>query len=153
MVGMHQIHSLKSLLIMSAASSAVVGLLEALYTYGDEEVSYPQKVVTEFLIDESTVCKCMEGHVLMFLAESDYIVFSYQRLTSCKQVSMNSQFFSFCHDFVHFLICKVQLVAVFCCPAACTVKVAGCSRIHQNYPRNVAVVLFRHLKRGFESSQ
>ena len=150
---MHQIHSFKSLLIMSAASSAVVGLLEALYTYGDEEVSYPQKVVTEFLIDESTVCKCMEGHVLMFLAESDYIVFSYQRLTSCKQVSVNSQFFAFCHDFVHFLICKVQLVAVFCCPAACTVEIAGRSRIHQNYPRNVAVVLFRHFQRGFESPE
>ena len=107
MVGMHQIHSLKSLLIMSAASSAVVGLLEALYTYGDEEVSYSQKVVTEFLIDESTVCKCMECAVIMLLAQTDQICLAHKRLASGIHIEVNAKLFSLLNHAVNLIKCKI----------------------------------------------
>ena len=114
------------------------GILATEYAKLTREVSYEEvkAIYDKYYGSEKFI------RVLMFLAESDYIVFSYQRLTSCKQVSVNSQFFAFWHDFGHFLIWKVQLVAVFCCPTAGAMTVAGGSGVHQACPGDIAAVLF-----------
>ena len=78
----------------------------------------------------------------MSFAEPDNVRLAHQRLAAAEQEEIASERVGLIDDIIHFLICEIQLVAVFGCPAASAVEVAGRGGIHQNRPRNVAVVFF-----------
>ncbi len=65
---------MKGLLEVSLSSSSVVGFLEAFYGDGNEEVADSQAFLAEFIIDESSVCECVEGYVLMLLTEFEDVL-------------------------------------------------------------------------------
>ena len=87
----------------------------------------------------------------MFSAKFDDIFLSYHRLSACHHVEINAQFFTLCYDRIHILKRKIQFVSIFCCPASCTMQVTCTGRVHQDDPRNVAVMDLSHLTDGFGS--
>ena len=87
----------------------------------------------------------------MFSAEFDNVFLSDHRLSTSHHVEVNSQFLTLCNDRIHILKGKIQFISVFCGPASCTMQVTCAGRVHQDDPRNVAVVDFSHLTDGFGS--
>ena len=80
----------------------------------------------------------------MFLTKSYNIFFSYQRFSARVHIEVNSQFFSLGNNAVHLFIGKIQFMSVFCRPASGTMKIACTGRIHQDQPRNIALMHFTH---------
>ena len=150
---MHQIHRCKCLVIMSCTSSSIIAFFESFNADRNEEVTDSEKILTEFFINQSAISKCMERNILMFLTEADDVIFTDQRFSTGKQVSIDAKLLSFCDDLIHRFIRKIQLVSVFCCPTSSAVQVAGGRRIHQDDPRDIAVIFFLHFIRSFVSHE
>ena len=87
----------------------------------------------------------MEFTVVMFFTQFNDIRFPHQRLAACIHIKINTQFFSLCDDPVQIFIRQIQFVTVLCSPAAGAVQVAGAGGIHQDQPRNIALMYFSHL--------
>ena len=101
---MHKIHCVKGLLEVSLSSSSVVGFLEAFDGDRNEEVADSQAFLAEFIIDESSVCECVEGYVLVLLAEFEDVLLPDERLTACKEICPDTQFFALGDNGIQFLI-------------------------------------------------
>ena len=101
---MHKIHCVKGLLEVSLSSSSVVGFLETFDGDRNEEVADSQAFLAEFIIDESSVCECVEGYVLMLLTEFEDVLLSDERLSAGKEICSDTQFFALGDDGIQFLI-------------------------------------------------
>ena len=65
MVGMHEIHGCKGLLIVPAAAAPVIAFFKAFDAHGNKKVAYSQKVIAEFLVYEGTVGKSVESYIFV----------------------------------------------------------------------------------------
>ena len=81
----------------------------------------------------------------MHLTDPENIFAADRRLASCIDIHVGAQFFSLFHNGINVLKAQVELVPVLCRPAAGAVQVAGCGRIEQDRPGDIAVIFFRHL--------
>ena len=86
----------------------------------------------------------MEFTVVMFFTQFNDIRFPHQRFAAGIHIEINTQFFSLCDDPVQIFVGQVQFVTVLCCPTAGTVQVTGAGRIHQDQPRNIALMCLSH---------
>ena len=85
----------------------------------------------------------------MGLTEPDQILFANKRFSAGVEKEIAAQLIGLVYDAVQLLIGQVHLISVFRRPAAGTMQVAGRSGIHQNSPRNVAVILLCQLIMDF----
>ena len=51
-------------------------------------------LTAQFLIHKSTIGICQKNTVIMLFAESNHVFFTYKRLSACKHIKINPQFFS-----------------------------------------------------------
>lgn len=56
------------------ALAAVVGLLEALHADGYKEITHPQHLPAELLVDEGAVGEGMEGHIPVLFTQADDVL-------------------------------------------------------------------------------
>ena len=52
-------------MIMPLTASAVIAFFETLDTYRYEEITNSEQIVTEFLVDESSVGKSVESYIVV----------------------------------------------------------------------------------------
>ena len=65
--------------------------LKALQADGQGQVAYPLHFLTEILVYQCAVGKCMEIAVVVFLAQTDDVCFAHQRLAAGIHVEVNAQ--------------------------------------------------------------
>ena len=83
----------------------------------------------------------MEIRGLMCFTEFDDISLTHQRLTACEEEGMDSQILCLTNHIIELFITKVHLMAVFCCPASGAMKITCGSRVDQDRPGNIAIIL------------
>ena len=76
----------------------------------------------------------------MLFTEFDNICLAYQRFTAGVNVHVYAHVLALANDVVDLVKTEIQLVAIFCSPAAGTMKIAGRGGVQQYRPGNVAVV-------------
>ena len=81
----------------------------------------------------------------MHLTDLDQVFFANQGLSAGVDVHIGSHLFALTDNGIDGLQGQIQLMAVLRCPASGAVQVAGRSRIQQDSPGNVAVVLLGNL--------
>ena len=135
------LHRFDDAVVDTLAAAAVGCLLKALKRDGRNKVLYADHVIGEFIVDQCPVGEAQEDTVTVLFAQTDNILLSDEGFAAGIDVHIDTEFFTLTDEVVDLLVGKVQLVAVFRGPAACAVKIAGGSRIQQNGPGNVAVIL------------
>ena len=78
----------------------------------------------------------------MLFTKTDDIILSDKRLTAREHIEMSTELLSLGNNAVHFIICKILLVAVFCSPAALTLEIAGTCGVYKDLEGYVTVILF-----------
>ncbi len=73
-VAVHQVHGVQGLLEVALTPVAVVGLLEALHADGYKEITHPQHLPAELLVDEGAVGEGMEGHIPVLFTQADDVL-------------------------------------------------------------------------------
>ena len=146
-----QIHRMHNLAIDTFSTAKVINFRFSFYAQCKIQVSDLLHLFAECFIDKGTIGICKEYTVIMFPAKFNDIFFSYHRFSTGHHIEINTEFFTLCHDRIHIVKRKIQFIAVFCCPASCTVKITCTGWIHQNDPRNITVMDFSHLTDCFGS--
>ena len=134
-------HSLHDCLIGARPPSKIGSVFKPFYTDGGNKVFHPQHFLRKRIINQSGIGKSQELAIAVFGAQPEDVLFPNQRFTAREDVHISSKLFALADNVAEFLVCQVQLVAVFSSPAASTVKITGRGRIHKNRPRNIAVQL------------
>ena len=138
----HQIHGCQNFIENTLAAASVVDLLEAFQRQGEGDIAELLNRLTELLVDQGSIGEAVEFTVMMLFCQTQDVFFAHKRFAAGEHVEVGSQLFSLAYDIRKFLIGKIQLVAVFCCPASGAVQVTGTCRVHQHRPWDVAVVFF-----------
>ena len=125
----------------SASASGIVDFLKSFHAQCQRNISKSLHILTEFLIDQRSVCKCIEHTLIMLLCQFHDIFFPHQRLPACHHVKIDTQLFPLRNDAVQIFVRKAHAMTIFRCPASGTVHITGRGRIHQNNPRD-AVSMF-----------
>ena len=142
---LHQIHGVHDAVIDALAAAVVGGIADALD--GDEEghVADFLDAVTEGLVNQRAVGEEVEHRVLVLGGQLEQVLLAAGRLPAGAHIPVDAQFLTLGNDAIHILKTQVQAVAVLGSPAALAVQVAGGSRVEQQNPRHVAVVLLAQL--------
>ena len=139
-VGLQDIHRVHDASEDALAAAQVIYLREALERDGEAEVADLADFLGEIIVDQGTVGVGMESTVMMLLAQLQDVIFTNQRFAACEHVEIDAELLALGDDPVQILIAQVQPVAVLCSPASDTVKIAGTRGIHQDQPRDIAVI-------------
>ena len=139
-----QIHSMHCFFKMTCPTTSVILFSISFNTDRRHKVTYTKHFLTEILIYKSTVCKCAEHTVIMLFTKFYNIVFTNHWFSACKQISMDSEFFSLCNDAVHIFVCKIIFISVLGSPTTYTMHIACACRVHKYNPRYIAVIFFGH---------
>ena len=145
LVLLHQIHRMHDLVEGSLAATAVIRLLKALDGDVGADIPDTNHLLAELLIDQRSVRVEQEIAVLEFLCKADNILLAHHRLPAGHDISMDAKLTSLLYNALKLLIRQSERMAILCRPAACAAEVARGSRIHQDDPRYIAIVLFCHL--------
>ena len=139
---LHQLHGMTDFVIYAVSSPSVVCLLKSFQTDCGDEVLHSQHLLAELFVDHRSVGKCKELAVRMHLAYLEDIFLTNSRLAAGVDIHICSQFFSLTDDRINVLQAQIVLMSVLRRPAPGTVQIAGCGRIQQNSPGDIAVVFF-----------
>ena len=90
-VGMHQLHGADRAGKVAVPAPGIVRLREALQTDGNKEVSDPEHLLAEVIVDERPIRKGVERHVAMLVTELEDVVLANQRFAAGKQAGMQTQ--------------------------------------------------------------
>ena len=145
LVLLHQVHRMHDLVEGSLAAAAVVRLLKALDGDVGADIADTNHLLAELLIDQCSVCVEQEIAVLEFLRKTDNVLLAHHRLPAGHDISMDAQLTSLLYNALKLLICQRKRMTIFCRPAAGAAEIACGSRVHQDDPRYIAVVLLCHL--------
>ena len=133
-------YSLDDLLVSAVATAAVGGGFKALDADGWNEVLHPEHLVCKGFVNESGIGEGEELTVAVLFAKGNQILFTHQRFTAGVDVHIHTHFLALGDNGVNFVEGQVQLVSIFCRPAAGTVQVAGRGGVQQDCPGDIAVV-------------
>ena len=78
----------------------------------------------------------------MLTAKTKNIVLSDKRFAAREHIKMRSKLNALIYDIINFIICEIEFMAVFRCPAAFAIHVTCTCRVNEHQPRNVALVFF-----------
>ena len=115
---MQQFHCLDHFLIGAFSPAAVRGGLIALQRDGRNKILDPQHFVGKIFVDQSGIGKTEEHAVIVLFTQADQIFLPHQRFAAGVDVHVNAQFLALPDDAVDFIKGQIQLVPVFCGPAA-----------------------------------
>ena len=134
-------HGICHLFVDALSPAGIIGFLEAFQRDGRYKVLHPQHFLTECFIDEGAIGEGQKHAVGMHFADLKQISLADGGLTAGVDVHIGTQFLALTDDGIDGLQRKIQMVAVFCRPAAGAVEIAGRGRIKQNGPWDVAAIL------------
>ena len=140
-VFVHEVHRGERLFKMSRAAAAVVGVLKALDADRDDEVAHALELVAERLVDERAVGESVEGDVAVLFAQAEDVRLAHERLAAGEETGVGAERCALGQHAVHLLEGQVLLVAVLRRPAARAAHIAGARRVHEDDPRDIAVIL------------
>ena len=138
---------------MTRAAAAVVGVLKALDADRDDEVAHALELVAERLVDERAVGEGVEGDVAVLFAQTENVRLAHERLAAGEETGVGAERCALGQHAVHLLEGQVLLVAVLRRPAARAAHIAGARRVHEDDPRDVAVVFFGVHPRLLEAAE
>ena len=136
-----QVDRAQHLLIRARAAAAVRRRLVALERDGRNEVLHAQHLVGKGLVNERAVGEAEKFAVRVPLAERDDVLFAHKRFAARVDVKVYAHVLALTDDVVQLVEREVELVAVLCRPAARAVQVARRGRVHEDRPRDVALIL------------
>ena len=139
---MENIHGPDHLVEYALASAAVGGFLETFQGNGGHEVFDPQHIIGKGFVDQGAVGEAEEHAVIVLFAQPDDVGFTHQRLAAGVNVHIHAHILALADNVVDLVEAEIQLVAIFRCPAAGAVQIAGGGGVQQDRPGNVAVVFF-----------
>ena len=140
-VFVHEVHRGERLFKMSRAAAAVVGVLKALDADRDDEVAHALELVAEGLVDERAVREGVEGDVAVLFAQAEDVCLAHERFAAGEEAGVGAELCALGQHTVHLLKGEVLLVAVLRRPAARAAHIAGARRVHEDDPRDIAVIL------------
>ena len=142
-------HSLES----AMPSPGICRLFKAFYADSGDKILDTQHLVGKCLIDQRRVGKRHKYTVGMAFAEGNDILFPNKRFAAGIEIHVGTQLRTLADDGVHRIQVHIHLIAVFRRPAACTVKIAGRSGVHQDSPWDIAAVLLTVVTLFWEPDQ
>ena len=134
-----KLHCLGHFAECAVAAAPVCSFLEALDADGGHEVFHAGHLLAESVVDERAVDERQEHAVRVCFAQVVFL--ADERLTAGVDVNMRSQLLALADDGIEVLVAEVEIVPVFCCPAAGAMQVASAGGIHQHRPGDVAAML------------
>ena len=151
-IAAHELKGIHDLVKRPVPTATVihVGLI-ALKRHREDDVTRALHVLTEGFVNKRCVGEDVEHAVAVLLRKPQNVRLAHQGLAAGKHVEVAAQLRALGHQAVHVLIREVKLVAVFCCPTAFAMLVAGARRVEEDDPRDVAIILLGHLKGGLEA--
>ena len=127
--------------LIGALPAPCVGVLfEALHADGGNEVLDAEHLVGECVVDQRRVGKRQKHAVAVLFAELDNVILAHERLAAGIDVKIDAELFALQDNFVQSFQIHGKTVAVVGRPASDAVQVAGGGGVHQDGPRDVAVV-------------
>ena len=125
-----KLHGMHNLSVNTLAPAKIINFRFSFETERKKKISCLLHLTAQFLIHKSTIGICQKNTVIMLFAESNHVFFTYKRLSACKHIKINPQFFSLRDHRIHFVKGQIQFISILRCPASGTVQVTGTCRIH-----------------------
>ena len=109
---MEKIHCFHCCGIVPVTTSRVIRFRRAFYRDHQDQITKTLKLVTEFLIYKRRVGECGKLTVAVLFHKAKDVVLSDERLSTCHEIKMRAECFSFGHDLIHIVKRKAALAAV-----------------------------------------